>query len=76
MLRGTTFQAQAYNIIKALDPYHVVIGASDCADNYIFSDVRSSETPTAALSEPVIQFGQQPHTQLSLDYVMIGDLHR
>ena len=68
---GTAFQAQAFNIIKSLDPYHAVIGASDCADNYVFSDVRSSEPPTAVLSEPVISFGQQPHTQLSLDYIMI-----
>ena len=32
---GTAFQAQAYNFIKAADPYHIVIGASDCADNYM-----------------------------------------
>ncbi len=57
---------------KALDPYHVVIGASDCADNYIFSDVPSLPVePTATLSDAIIGFGQQPHTQLSLDYVMI-----
>ena len=69
---GTSFQAQAYNYIKALDPYHVVIGASDCADNYIFSDVPSLPVePTATLSDAIIGFGQQPHTQLSLDYVMI-----
>ena len=49
-----------------------MIGASDCADNYIFSDVPSSPVqPTADLSDAMIKFGQQPHTQLSLDYVMI-----
>ena len=69
---GAAFQAQAYNYIKALDPYHIVIGASDCADNYVFSDVPSAPVkPTAALSDAVIGFGKQPHTQLSLDYIMI-----
>ena len=65
---GTAFQSQAYNYIKTLDPYHIVIGASDCADNYIFSDVPSSPVePTAKLSDAVIGFAEQPHTQLSLD---------
>ena len=71
---GTAFQAQAYNYIKKHDPYHVVIGASDCSDNYIFSDISATKPvvePTAKLSDAVIGFGQQPHTQLSLDYVMI-----
>lgn len=35
---GAAYQAQAYNLIKALDPYHAIIGASDCGDTWVFFD--------------------------------------
>ena len=78
---GAAFQAQAYNIIKKLDPYHAIIGASDCGDTWVFFD--SAETcnapdaatgpcpkPTSDTTQPIIPFGSQPRTQLSLDYLM------
>ena len=35
---GAAYQAQGYNIIKQLDPYHAVMGASDCGDVWTFFD--------------------------------------
>jgi hypothetical protein len=83
---GTAYQAQGYNIIKQLDPYHVVIGASDCGDVWTFFDNAVTCTnrngtepkfpwdicppPTADTSLAVIPFGAQPTTQLSLDYLL------
>ena len=64
-------QAQAFNFIRALDPYHIVTGAANCMPSYIFSDIPSSEPPTADMTTAVIEFGKQPATQLSLDYVMV-----
>ena len=73
---GTAFQAQAYNFIKDLDPYHVTVGASDCLDSWVFFDsptcdkrsARPGDGPcpmvTADVSQPVIGFGVQPVTQL------------
>ena len=41
---GAAYQAQGYNYIKQIDPYHAVIGASDCGDTWVFFD--SAETCT------------------------------
>jgi hypothetical protein len=80
---GTAFQAQAYNFIKDLDPYHVTVGASDCLDSWVFFDsptcdkrsARPGDGPcpmvTADVSQPVIGFGAQPVTQLSIDYLLV-----
>ena len=46
---GTAYQAQAYNIIKALDPYHAIIGASDCGDTWVFFD-QATPAPTNLLA--------------------------
>ena len=35
---GAAYQAQAYNYIKSVDPYHAIIGASDCGDTWVFFD--------------------------------------
>lgn len=67
---GTSFQSQAYNYIKELDPYHAVVGAVQCAPSWSFSDSLSQIRPTANLSNPVIGLGEQPATQLSLDIIM------
>jgi len=68
---GVSYQAQAFNFIRALDPYHVVTGAVNCGSSYQFGEVPSMPVPpTADLSLPVIAFGTQPATQLSLDYPM------
>eukprot|EP01051_Picozoa_sp_SAG22_P015736 SAG22_NODE_2102_length_3010_cov_2.033322_2_plen_803_part_00 len=65
-----SLQAQAYTLLKALDPYHATIGAMDCGDLWSFSDVDSYLNATAKLSEPALPIGQQPATQLSLDVLM------
>jgi hypothetical protein len=83
---GAAYQAQGYNIIKQNDPYHVVVGASDCGDVWTFFDNavtctnrNGTETKfpwdvcppaTANTSLAVIPFGEQPTTQLSLDYLL------
>lgn len=83
---GAAYQAQGYNMIKGLDPYHAVIGASDCGDDWTFFDNAMTCTnrngtepkfpwdvcppPTADTSLPVVLFGEQPTTQLSLDYLL------
>jgi hypothetical protein len=83
---GAAYQAQGYNIIKQLDPYHAVVGASDCGDVWTFFDNavtctnRNGTEPkfpwdvcpsvTADTSLAVIPFGKQPTTQLSLDYLL------
>ena len=41
--------AQAYNLIKSIDPYHVVIGALNCGTAWRFSDVQSYIPPSANL---------------------------
>ena len=86
---GAAFQAQAYNFIKREDPYHAIIGASDCGDTWMFFDSALTcpnkngtepqfqwdicPPPTADTTLPVIPFGSQPTTELSLDYLMQED---
>jgi hypothetical protein len=65
-----SMQAQAYNIIKNIDPYHATVGAVNCEDTWTFSDVPSyldSEIPKNSKTQPN---GKQPNLQLSLDYFM------
>jgi hypothetical protein len=58
--------AQAYNIIKAVDPYHITMAGIVCDSSWLWSDTALSlVTPTADLSAPVAT--GQPHTQLSLE---------
>jgi hypothetical protein len=49
-----------YDIVKETDPYHVVIGAIQCASLWMWTDVPSYLPPTTT----------QPPLQLSLDYPM------
>ena len=59
-------QAQVYSIIKDLDPWHATIGASDCANSWMFRDVASKIQPTVSRSSVWMEHGQ-PALQLSLD---------
>ena len=59
-------QAQVYSIIKDLDPYHATIGASDCANSWMFRDVATMIPPTVRRSSVWMDHGQ-PALQLSLD---------
>ena len=46
--------AKAYVTVKSIDPYHVTVGAVNCADSWSFSDAaRSYLTPEVSLSERV-----------------------
>ena len=50
-----SMQAQAYNIIKNIDPYHATVGAVNCEDTWTFSDVPSyldSEIPKNSKTQP------------------------
>ena len=61
--------AQAYNIIKAEDPYHITTAGIVCDSSWLWSDTALSlVTPTADLGTAVIAEAHQPWTQLSLDY--------
>ena len=65
----TSSQAQIYNYIKSLDPYHITTGAVNCGTSWTWSDVPSLGTPTSDLSDAVIAVGQQPLLKLSLEWV-------
>jgi len=95
--RGATRMAISYNIIKRMDPYHIIAGASDCSGTWVFGDSQASclawqneksspsgpgptgcgtagcvcEKPsTTDTSLAMIPYGEQPHQQLSLDYIL------
>jgi hypothetical protein len=67
-------QAKLYNLIKAQDPHHVVVGAIQCANAWMWTDVPSfpvlpdHQNGTAAAVIPV---GVQPRLQLSLDVLLV-----
>jgi hypothetical protein len=65
-------QAILYNMLKAADPIHLVIGAIQCSDAWMWTDVPSYLPPTG-LNETiyaVIPAGAQPRLQLSLDLIL------
>ena len=66
----TSSQAQFYDYIKSLDPYHITTGAVNCGTSWTWSDVPSLEKPTSDLGDAVIAVGQQPLLQLSIDYIL------
>ena len=66
-----SLQAQVYQIIKDIDPFHVTIGAVNCGNSWMFTD----QTPSWLASEqsdgtPTLPVATQPALQLSLDVVM------
>jgi hypothetical protein len=66
-----SLQAQVYQLIKDLDPYHVTIGAVNCGNSWMFTDSTPSWlTPGQALTSSSIAQATQPQLQLSLDVVM------
>ena len=84
-------QAQLFNAIKQLDPYHIVVGALQCWSGFWqFSDVLSAtgcpgpDSPCHPQSwdsyQPtegaVIPLGESPRLQLSLDVIMWEDYHQ
>lgn len=67
--------AQIFNILKSIDPYHLVTGAVNCDDVWMFNEVPSIGLPPTNLSSlqssAVIPWGLQPRNQLSLDLPMV-----
>lgn len=77
-LGQVTFQAKLYNLIKQLDPYHLVTGAVQCHNLWMWSDVPAYPPHGLAPAEAqayrsgscVPSVGSQPPLQLSLDLIM------
>ena len=70
-------QAQLYNAIKTLDPWHIVTGSLQCTGAFWrWTDVASEAAPGhAASSTAVIPLGVQPRLQLALDMILWEDYH-
>ena len=63
--------AQIFNIIKSVDPFHLVAGAVNCDDTWMFNEVPSIGLPPSnesLMAGSVIDWGLQPRNQLSLDF--------
>jgi hypothetical protein len=70
-------QAKLYNMIKTLDPYHIIVGALQCYGAFWqWTDVMSEEAPGKPTVGAVIPVGEQPRLQLSLDVIMWEDYHQ
>ena len=77
-LGNTTLQAKLYSYIKHLDPLHIVAGAVQCSNLWMFSDVPAwpPAAPSASVAAAtrtgscVPQRGTQPALQLSLDLIL------
>jgi hypothetical protein len=72
----TSAQAVLYNAIKAVDPWHIVIGALQCDQLFWqWSDYRSFLEPSKPPTQvgAVIPAGAQPRLQLALDVIMWED---
>ena len=70
----TSSQAVLYNAIKAVDPWHIVIGALN-GDQVFWqwSDYTSYLEPAAPTHGAVIPAGAQPRLQLALDLILWED---
>jgi hypothetical protein len=55
-----------YQLIKTIDPYHIVTGAVQCAVTWPWTDVPTNPALPAAMMTP-----EQPTLQLSLDYFLV-----
>jgi hypothetical protein len=77
-LGNTSLQAKLYSLIKMVDPYHVVSGAVQCSNLWMFSDVPtwppaapSVSAAAATRSGSCVPLrGTQPPLQLSLDLIL------
>jgi hypothetical protein len=67
---NVSLQAKLYNLLKSLDPLHLVLGAIECNDAWMWTDVASYEPPDPPAPGPVIPLGAQPRLQLSLDVIL------
>ena len=69
-------QAQLYNAIKTLDPWHIVTGSLQCTGAFWrWTDVASEAAPGHAATAAVIPLGVQPRLQLALDMILWEDYH-
>ena len=66
---GISSQAEVYNWLKTIDPWHATVGAVNCDQGFMFKDYESEDGPTVGRSEVWLGRGQ-PALQLSLDLVM------
>jgi hypothetical protein len=73
-----SLQAQAYTLLKQLDPYHITYGAVNCGDSWQFTDTAPSylHSTRGTTSAPTIPQATQPQLQLSLDVVMHENYHQ
>jgi hypothetical protein len=69
MYRCIALKAQLYNFIRVLDPYHILAGAVSGTKGWWFSDASQGFLPATpnVLTQPTLQLGSQPTTQLSID---------
>ena len=66
-LGNVSLQAKLYNLLKEQDPYHIVAGAIQCSNAWMWTDVPSVPVaPDAIPAAAVIPVGAQPRLQLSL----------
>jgi hypothetical protein len=73
---STSSQAVMYNAVKAIDPWHIIIGALQCMQEFWqWSDYPSFLEPAAATPTATIPVGVQPKLQLSLDLIMRENYH-
>ena len=65
-------QAQLYNFAKEFDPWHLWAGAVTGNFGWWFSDTGAGFLPPTpgVLSQPTLQLGSQPITQLSIDFFL------
>eukprot|EP01052_Picozoa_sp_SAG31_P064970 SAG31_NODE_23806_length_495_cov_0.911616_1_plen_129_part_01 len=61
--QNVALQARLYELIKSVDPYHIVSGAVQCAITWPWTDV-----PT---NPAIPESPDQPRLQLSLDYFLL-----
>ena len=60
-----------YNAVKAIDPWHIIIGALQCMQEFWqWSDYTSFLEPAVPTPGAVIPVGAQPKLQLALDLIM------
>ena len=71
-----SLQAQAYTLLKELDPYHVTMGAVNCGTSWQFTDTAPSYLQAASSTAPMLAQAVQPQLQLSLDVVMHENYHQ
>lgn len=75
---NTTLQAKLYSYIKEIDPFHIVAGAVQCSNLWMFSDIPAfpPAAPSASAAAEtrsgscVPRTGTQPPLQLSLDLIL------